>query len=504
MDNKLILSQIYIGNTDAKNELLYGDQSEVDDYKNNFVIPPSLIIDDFKSRKKYFITGLKGTGKTAFLRYVDISMSDDDMLSKFILFKTEIDDEIRANISRMARIELCEDNSNNYKEDDFEIAWRWFVYRKILSFDAFENDEKFKRFNGIIKASTSNKKTSWIFPIIKRGMIDINISKMANVRFDLEFSSNGNQIKFSEIVRELDNIFCKLKTKKRINLFFDELELSYNTHKQYKKDAKLIRDLIVSIEKINAISKGNGLNICLYAAIRSEVLHTVESLGKEINKPISDFGIEILWNRPGVSTQPLLSIIEQRINNSRKKIGLPELNSKELWSEYFPNNILAQEPQTYILHNSWYRPRDIIRLLKIAQEQFPTYNSFSTNVLESIRKKYSSDSWIEMSEELKAKYSSEEIDAIRRVFYGTRQIWSIQSLKVHIKTLAESLLPIKKLIEKHDIESIFDDLYRIGIVGNINQKAASRKMRFVFRGDSERILNQDLYIHNALRAYLSV
>ena len=115
MDNKLTLSQIYIGNTDAKNELLYGDQSEIDDYKNNFVIPPSLMIDDFKSRKKYFITGLKGTGKTAFLRYVDISMSDDDVLSKFILFKTEIDDEIKANISRMARIELCEDNSNSYK-----------------------------------------------------------------------------------------------------------------------------------------------------------------------------------------------------------------------------------------------------------------------------------------------------------------------------------------------------------------------------------------------------
>lgn len=109
-----------------------------------------------------------------------------------------------------------------------------------------------------------------------------------------------------------------------------------------------------------------------------------------------------------------------------------------------------------------------------------------------------------MSEELKAKYSSEEIDAIRRIFYGTQQIWSIPNLKVHINTLAESLLSIKKLIEKHDIESIFDDLYRIGIVGNINSKAVSRKMRFVFRGDSERILNQNLYIHNALRAYLSV
>lgn len=511
----LTLEKIYIGSTDAKNELLYGDSGEIENYKDNFVIPPSLGIDAFRKKQRYFITGLKGIGKTALLRYIDISMSDEDTISNFILFKTDIDDNIKLRISQLSRIKLCGDNSDEYggKDDDFEIAWRWFIYKQILlTTNKYENffiqDISFKKFKAIIDSVDSKSNPSWkVFPTIKRGMININISSVLAIELNLDFMSRKKEVRFGELVGQLDETFKELKINKgRLNLFFDELELNYNSSKQYKKDARLIRDLIVSIEKINAVAKKNRLDICIYAAIRSEVLHVVEALGKEINKPIADFGIEILWNRPGVSAeqQPLLSIIEQRINNSRKKISLSELDSNSMWSTYFPNTILGKNPQTYILHNSWYRPRDIIRLLKIAQDQFPESKNFSTNVLEPIRKKYSSDSWVEMSEELKAKYSANQIAAIKKIFYGTQQIWPIGELKIHINSLAENSSIVRDLIKNSDVETVLDDVYRVGIVGNINRKTYPYKMRFVFRGDAERISNQDIYIHNALLAYLSI
>lgn len=57
---------------------------KLENFKKNFVIPPTLTIEDFESRNKYFITGLKGIGKTALLRYVDIKMSHEDTISNFI------------------------------------------------------------------------------------------------------------------------------------------------------------------------------------------------------------------------------------------------------------------------------------------------------------------------------------------------------------------------------------------------------------------------------------
>lgn len=509
----LNLKDIYIGNTDAKNELLYGDVDEIENFKKNFVIPPTLTIEDFESRNKYFITGLKGIGKTALLRYVDIKMSHEDTISNFILFKSDIDEDMRAKISRLSRIELYEYDKEYKDENDYEMAWRWFIYKNILlvsskSINFFEKNEAYKNFKNIIESVEDNNKTILsMFPRINKGMIKINTSNLINVGLDLEFNKKLSEIKFNSLVRKLDEQFQNLKIiKGRINLFFDELELNYNSSKQYKRDAKLIRDLIIAIERINAITKRNKLNICIYAAIRSEVLYIVDTLGKEINKPISDFGIEILWNRPGMTAiqQPLLSIIEQRINNARQNKSLPTIDSNKIWSIYFPNQILNKEPYIYILHNSWYRPRDIIRLLKIAKEQFPDARDFSPNVLEPIRKKYSSDSWIEMSEELKAKYSADQIASIKKIFYGQKQIWNYSEFKQHVLHIADKYSNIKNLIEKFSIDDILDDLYRVGIIGNINKKTSPPKMRFVFRGDSERVQEQDIYLHNALLAHLSI
>lgn len=513
MESILNLKDIYIGNTDAKNELLYGNIYEIENFKKNFVIPPTLTIEDFENRNKYFITGLKGIGKTALLRYIDIKMNSEDTISNFILFKSDIDEDMRAKISRLSRVELYEYDKEYKDENDYEVAWRWFIYKNILlasskCINFFEKNEAYKIFKTIIESVEGNNRSILrMFPSVSRGMIKINAINFVSIGLDLEFNQKSNEIKFSSLVRELDEQFQNLKIiKGRINLFFDELELNYNNSKQYKRDAKLIRDLIVAIEKINAIAKRNKLNICIYAAIRSEVLHVVDTLGKEINKPISDFGIEILWHRPGMTAmqQPLLSIIEQRINNARQNKFLPIIGSNEIWSIYFPSQILNKEPYIYILHNSWYRPRDIIRLLKIAKEQFPDAKDFSPSVLEPIRKKYSSDSWVEMSEELKAKYSAEQIAAIKKIFYGGKQVWKCSEFNQYVLSMAENNSNIKSLIERFSINDILDDVYRVGIIGNINKKTSPYKMRFAFRGDSERIQEQDIYLHNALLAHLCI
>ncbi|WP_406819447.1 P-loop ATPase, Sll1717 family [Proteus mirabilis] len=378
--------------------------------------------------------------------------------------------------------------------------------------DTFQNNENLSMFHTLMRSEKKevNGKScfSKLIPNIRKG--NIEISKDPRLNLDFDWDNNGvAKIAFYKLIEKADSAFESLQpSKDSINIFFDELELNYTTKKQYQRDSRLLRDLIITIEKVNAICKRNGFNICLFAAIRSEVLNSVDSLGKEINKPLTDFGTDIVWNRAGVDSiqQPLLHIVEQRINNSREEFGLDVLNPAELWSTYFPKFIHNKKPQTYLLHNSWYRPRDIVRLLLSAQESYGEESAFSTQSLEAIRKRYYSACWVELTEELKAIYKSEEINGIKNILYGYTQVSTIQEISSHAESVAQSYPDTRKLLDKRLIAEILVDLYRIGVIGNYSNESQTgkKKFRFSFRGDDDILLHQKFYIHNALKAHLSI
>jgi hypothetical protein len=509
------LKDIPLGTTDAKNEVLSSTPEEISRFLKSFVSPPALAIEKFTNRKKYYIVGLKGTGKTALLRYISLKLEEEeDSISSFVLFKSEVDEDLRKDFSKAARVQMVAENSDIYDGDDFECVWRWFIYRKIASTiqdkeaHPFQFNAKLAFFNALVNSEVLSKPEKaglmQLVPSIRKG--NIEISQSPKLGLELEWDANGKaRVNFNDLVRQADLAFQELTPdRQRLNLFFDELELNHGTNKQYQRDSRLVRDLIVSIEKLNALAKLKGFPLCLYAAVRSEVLSSVESLGKEINKPIADFGSVILWNRPGLDAtqQPLLNIVEQRINNARSEAGLPILQPSALWRQYFPRNIHDQKPQVYILHNSWYRPRDIVRLLISVQDQYPDETSFMLQGLEAVRKTYSTASWVEITEELKAKYKPSDIDGIKYIFYGYKQISSLSELTERAELIAKDHKETAALIEKSSIKEILKDLYRIGVIGNID--ARRERMRFSFRSDDEVLFDNNIFVHNALRAHLSI
>lgn len=512
---QLTLKDIPLGSTDAKNEVLSGTPEEVSRFLSSYVTPPALVIDKFLNRQKYYVVGLKGTGKTALLRYISLTLEKaENSSSSFVLFKSDVDEDLRKDFAKAARVQVVEENSETLEGDDFETVWRWFIYRKIASTIAkkdaspFQDNANLGKFIAIVnsEALANNEKSVLmrLVPEIRKG--NIEISKSPKLGLEFEWDANGRaKVNFNYLVRRADIAFRELEPDiERLNVFFDELELNYATSKQYQRDSRLVRDLIVSIEKINAISKEKGYHLCLYAAIRSEVLVSVTSLGKEINKPITDFGAPIVWNRPGLSAeqQPLLGIIERRINNARSEHGMPTLSSSELWSKYFPTKIQKQNPQIYILHNSWYRPRDVVRLLITVQDQYPNEQTFNVQGLEAVRKTYSTASWVELTEELKAKYKPSEIDGIKYIFYGFKQISSLLEVSTRAEKVALDHNEVKELLTRVSIKEILKDLYRIGVIGNINNR--DDRMRFSFRGDDEILFENNIFIHNALRAHFSI
>lgn len=509
------IGQIYFGKSDAKNEVLTNSPDELERFTAAFVEPPALSVKKFQDREKYFIVGPKGTGKTALLRYVSAKLDkSEDGYSSFILFKSEIDEDLKKEFAKAARVQVAQENSDDFTGEDFEQVWRWFIYRKIAAslvdshVESFQKNANLNSFVAIVNSEDfGSQESSGIFkliPKIRRGKIEISKNPMLGLEFDWDDSGKA-KVDFGYLVRQADAAFEKLlPSTSRLNIFFDELELNYGTSKQHARDSWLVRDLIVTVERINAVCKRNGFPICLYAAIRSEVLNSVDSLGKEINKPLFDFGSIIKWNSPNVgdNEQPLLEIVVKRINNARATDGLAELASSEIWEAYFPDLILGKYPaQEFILHNSWYRPRDIVRLLSTAQEQYPREDSFKRQTIENVRRQFSQDSWVEMTEELKVNYKTSEISGIKNILYGFKKRFNFADFAAHAAQVAENYEDTAKLLEKHQLKIIANDLYRVGIFGNVSEDG---KLRFSFRGDESILYGQMLFLHVALRPTLSL
>jgi hypothetical protein len=502
------------GTIDAKNSLLLDSPSEQELFRQSFVEPPALQIEKFKAKQKYFVTGMKGTGKTALLRYLAIRLDEQvSSRSVFVLFKSEITEELRGDLAIAARIQVVEENSQEFESGDYESVWRWLIYKKIA--DAVSSEPKVETFQRNANLSNfvellnsefgeSDKFTlRRLVPSVKKGQVEI--SKSPKVKIELEWDKNGRaKVDFQKLVRLADDMFELLEpAQQRLNLFFDELEISYESPKKHKRDSHLVRDLVISVERLNGVCKRKAFDVCLYAAIRSEVLTSVQASGKEINKTIADFGSEISWARPGRDTdQPLLDIVEKRINSSRAERQLDVLESKELWDAYFPKQLMGKQPQEFLLHNSWYRPRDFVRHLLVAQEQFPDEVKFTEKVLKSIRKKYSTDSWTELTEELRTSYKPDELAGIRLLLLGFKHRFSVTEMEERTISKREDHIEVVRLLDRHGIRTVLSDLYRIGVLGNANP--VTDKFRFSFRGDDDALFQEHFVVHQALRAYLSI
>ena len=511
----LQLKDIFVGKTDAKNEFIENSIDEQSKFIDSYLIPENISIEHFENGSKYYVTGLKGTGKTALLRYLELSFNKNSK-SSFILFKSEFSDEDKANFSKAASTFKKKKNVNTEVDEDFLNIWEWFLHRHIVKYTKennihfFEDNKAWQQYSKCVSAPKLGDEKSGItklFPKLKRGSVEIEgdiefIKSKLGIEFDWE-NEKDKLVKFSSIVRQANELYKKLTpTKNKLYVFVDELELALGKTKQYQKDIKLIRDLIVAINHINSISRKYQYPIYIITAIRSEVLTSIQSSGKEINKPILDFGISLKWQQSGGNSKshPLIRIINKKIQSAERSLGIEIVSTdEEVWKKYFPEKINSSPTHEYILHRTWYRPRDIIRLLSIGQQQFPNETSFSHVVFDSIVKEYSTQSWIEHAEELRSILSEQEIDGIKKLLTAITCPFTFNEFRNICESKKEIYSDVEELFKKHKPADILSLLYRVGLIGNTGQK-----VRYSFRGDDELVLESNMKIHDPLWNYLSI
>lgn len=517
MIKTLQLKDLFVGKTDAKNELTENSNYERQRFLDSFLIPDNINIEDFYSGKRYYITGLKGTGKTALLRYLAISVEQvHKSKTAFILFKSEFTEEDKTAFSRAANTFMTLKAEDSDNDEDFVNVWQWFLHRFIVKIykssnsEFFVEDSNWEKYSKCVTAPKLGNEESGILrllPKLKKGNVEVEGDiEFFKGKLGLEFewyNEGAKQVKFSSIVRQANELFKKLIPKEnKLFIFLDELELTLGRTKQYQKDIKLIRDLIVAVNNLNILSRQLKFPLHFITAVRSEVLTSIQSAGKEINKPILDFGITLKWQQSGgsIKDHPLIKIINKKIQSTEKSLGFSNISTdEEVWNKYFPVQIWNRSAQEYILHRTWYRPRDIVRILNIAQQQFPNETSFSHHVFDSINKEYSTQSWIEHAEELRTAYSESEIDGIRKLLTSIVCPFNLNQISIACDAKRKLYNDLDQLLQKHKLGDILSLLYRIGIIGNTGQK-----IRYSFRGDDELVIENNMKIHDPLWNYLSV
>ena len=240
----------------------------------------------------------------------------------------------------------------------------------------------------------------------------------------------------------------------------------------------------------------------IICSVRTEIVNAINRfiVSKEMNKIVSGFEVPLIWDYTNTNSfnHPILKILLKRIEYGEKLAGVFE-GEKRLIEKWFPEKINGSEAANYILNNSWCKPRDIVRLILSAQNCLGCDNtSFSQSTIDKSHKRYSTDSLIEIKEEMRALYSTENINIIITCLTGFKRTFSLNELNIRVSKY------FSNTIWKDRTTEILTDLYRLGIVGNY--MPTSESYRWQHRGDDGIILDDVwmIMIHAALQNALSV
>lgn len=510
------IRDIYTGKPDAKDEIYF---EGMDEFIKTFVVAEHFNLDSLLKGNNCFVTGFKGTGKTALLFYLDSELTkiDESTCSSFIFFKEEFTDARRKELEGIAKRILSSitiDSTALVDNNEFEYVWRWLFFKRIVadneeySGNLFVNDDNwdaFEKLIGTIKAPNNQRK--FVVPAKFKMSVPYTdpgtlTSITPELEVDLQNPSHDNYRKFVEVIDKAEQLFSSLKrTDIPYYIFVDELEAYYGDISVFKRDLCLIRDLLFTVKRLNAVCFSCGMqNTKIICSVRSEILTAISRfvVTKELNKITSGFSLPLIWNYSNTSSymHPIIQILLKRIAVCE---GKTEIDYKEIYDRWFPEKIHGIEPANYVLNNSWCKPRDIVRLLVSAQNSIHNNNCiFNQIVFDSVVKTYSEESLIEIKEELRALYDSEEIDIIINCFMGYKTSFSVRQLKERIATYFPN-----SVLETH-FNQVIDDLYRLGFLGNF--LPISKTYRWQHKGDGRIILSDEwrLVVHYALHGALSL
>lgn len=442
-------------------------------------------VDELIKGTKRYIYGYKGTGKTTIIKYLSLLCKDKKINNVFISYR-EIREE--ADVLSQLKRELQKLNANEDRDSLIFNFWRWYLLTLIAKESNIAIPEKISIYNTTISVFRFIAQTiDYIAKIYRKDDEESFWIENSNP-IQLQITNWAEQV--SRNIREIEILIRKTTLEKFI-IFIDELELS-KLRSSYDLDKTMIKQLILAARNINTINS----SIHLVIAMRSEVIYDISSAGDEINKQLEDFGVKLNWWEGQFNlTHKLIQMLLKKIRFSMLEFQKRHSNSEEtfkvsnseLWARWFPDEIDGVLTWKYLLHLTWARPRDIIRLLNKMREASLDKNKFEKSSYDAAVKEYSLQAWAELKEELSASLDLNQIKNLENIL---RQVGK----NFLFSTFASQCKKVKIM----DPENLIEEMYRIGVIGNHFKEGNVSKYRFAYRGDLSVDKNKALEVHRGL------
>lgn len=520
--NQLTVQDIYIGKADAKDEII---SQKSEEFFKSFVMPPNFDFEGLIAGDKIFINGYKGTGKTALLLYLDAICQERDSATctSFILFKTQYGSIQKLgleNISKNIVKTIDIDKDVLEKEEDFEYIWRWIFFKQVIDDNnqynggIFRFNKSWDTFTSIINNVLSDKSSRKLFKMPNKVHFGFgytannNATSTIKPEITLDFNSDKNLGEYTEFITLIDKAteaFRKLdRNDVPYYVFVDELEAFYAERNVLQRDLTMIRDLIITIKFFNNLFITSGFDKTkILCSIRTEIINSISKFvpAKEINKIISGFECSLTWDYSNTNayTHPIFEIWLKRIELSENKFGNTFKNNKQIYDKWFCTDVDNISTVTYVLNNTWNKPRDIVRFLNSTKNTLHSKRTMYTpGIFHASVQEYSQESLKEMKEELNALYTPDELDTIFLCLTGYKPFFFYEELLDRINKYFSNTLLSSKL------GAVLGDLYRIGIIGNYSK--SSNSFRWQYKGNDGIIFDEEwsIAIHKALWKSLSL
>lgn len=486
--SNVTLSQFNFGEYDARREYLRAQQY----FMKSFIDPISFSLGTLSNSRNYIIVGQKGSGKSACQIYLENEKTEKEgYIADLISFYDELTAEDYRDFASTQRINFVAlaDITQIESSYDFRDIWRRVIFIRIArKISEINSNNRFVKFC----ISTTRGTNSFIDGIKKSLTVEVGIDLgvfSGSVEFDPSRINDKKEISikyFNEIAQKL---FLSECAQYRMYFFIDELVISnLNTKSdEYKARLALVRDIIKVSCALNDLCVKNGLDFHFICNLRPEVRTKLNEIDPEISKIMDGNDVFLQWD-----DESLIEILAHKIVNGSP---LPiHIDVDEFLPETITFSANTSDFYPFLLNNSWYKPRDIVRFLKVYAKINPKHHSITEEGVKQSLNEYARVSAVELFDQISVKYSSEVIGGIKSAI-KSRNYSDMNDLSV-------VLAPHVGMV---NADKLVYDLYDVGVIGNID-KTTSNKSRFFWkhREEEEFDPNMGITIHPGLWNYFNI
>lgn len=505
------LRRLRFGALDARYEVITRDPSHIEHFRESFVSPSGISIEEFMRGMRFFVYGMKGAGKTAFLRYLRLKAEEDKCATKFTSFSTAISDQAREKIFKDAGIRIYEQKDIEPRGSAVNM-WIIFIFRQIADLVeenkvAFTSNHQTRVFCEMIRRfhkEETKSMVTWLSNAIKTGKYKLK-AKYIEANLTGKAAEAEQEYTIDLVVKQGFDLLRSLSWEgiKRIYIFFDELNLSFGSRDQHRRDAILIRDLILAIDQLNNFFIEQEKPIYVLAAARSEVLNALNVPTEEIRKVLTDRGRELRWfGLTAGDKWPIIDLVTKKIQASEKLAN--QKPSADVFVDYFQHGIFGMSPQSFIVELTWCNPRDLVLLLGTAAEKAGNEPRFGEAVLTKVLDQFSEAAWSEKVEELNVEYAAVEIHSMKKILLNFYRYFKADQFEKEAVKKGGLDQNVKTLVAKRRVSKVLEDLYRVGIIGQSSKEPTEsglglRQLRehWAYRGDENFDPSAWMIVHRA-------